>query len=215
MLLSHPLIIKRVGAAPTRKFHAAPPCARSGRPMQLLRSAANPSFAWLWEDKTLADATLLLHITGKPAGAASPAALRVHRAVLGAHSEHFRTILLGGADGGSQRAADFQPSIAVAHFIKAGSLPAGLTAQQLPQVCKEAKARGKLQCAEACSQAIVALALDEAGKPEPPLPCLEETFDSQAECHAASLVVRCMYEGGLAEEVKDPLTLARVGVPCG
>ncbi|KAL6761437.1 hypothetical protein V8C86DRAFT_3131557 [Haematococcus lacustris] len=170
MLLSHPLIIKRVGAAPTRKFHAAPPCARSGRPMQLLRSAANPSFAWLWEDKTLADATLLLHITGKPAGAASPAALRVHRAVLGAHSEHFRTILLGGADGESQRAADFQPSTAVAHFIKTGSLPAGLTAQQLPQ----------------------------------------ETFDSQAECHAASLVVRCMYEGKLAEELKDPSTLARV-----
>ncbi|GFH07335.1 BTB domain-containing protein, partial [Haematococcus lacustris] len=126
--------------------------------------------------------------------------------------EHFRTIVLGGADGESQRAADFQPSIAVhiAHFIKAGSLPAGLTAQQLAQVCKEAKARGELQCAEACSQAIVDLALDEAGKPEPPLPRLEETFDSQAECHAARLVVRCMYEGKLAEEVKDPLTLARV-----
>ncbi|GFH12463.1 BACK domain-containing protein [Haematococcus lacustris] len=74
--------------------------------------------------------------------------------------EHFRTILLGGADGESQRTADFQPSIAVAHFIKAGSLPAGLTAQQLPQ----------------------------------------ETLDSQAECDAARLVVRCMYEGKLAEE---------------
>ncbi|KAJ9530454.1 hypothetical protein QJQ45_012433 [Haematococcus lacustris] len=29
-------------------------------------------------------------------------------------------------------------------------------------------------------------------------------------CDAARLVVRCMYEGALAEEVKDPLTLARV-----
>ncbi|KAL6754213.1 hypothetical protein V8C86DRAFT_3139072 [Haematococcus lacustris] len=38
----------------------------------------------------------------------------------------------------------------------------------------------------------------------------QETFDSQAECDAARLVVRCMYEGELAEEVKDPLTLARV-----
>ncbi|KAL6761417.1 hypothetical protein V8C86DRAFT_3183093 [Haematococcus lacustris] len=139
--------------------------------MHPLRSAAENPYAWLWEDKTLADATLLLHVAGKPAGAASIAALRVHRAVLTAHSEHFKTEVLGLADGESQRAADFQPSIAVAHFIEAGSLPAGLTAHQLAQ----------------------------------------ETFDSQAECDAAHLVVRCMYEGGLAEEVKDPLTLARVG----
>ncbi|GFH23380.1 BTB domain-containing protein [Haematococcus lacustris] len=76
------------------------------------------------------------------------------------------------------------------------------------QVCKEAKARGKLQCAEACSQAMIALALEDAGNPQPVLPCLEETFDSQAECGAARLVVRCMYEGGLPEQVKDPLTLA-------
>ncbi|GFH26074.1 BACK domain-containing protein [Haematococcus lacustris] len=82
--------------------------------------------------------------------------------------EHLKTKVLSCADGGSQRAADFQPSIAVAHFIKSGSLPAGLTAHQLAQ----------------------------------------ETFDSQAECGAARLVVRCMYEGGLPEEVKEPLTLA-------
>ncbi|KAL6754206.1 hypothetical protein V8C86DRAFT_3139065 [Haematococcus lacustris] len=138
--------------------------------MRPLRSAANPPFAWLWEDKNLADATLLLHVTGKPTGSASLSALRVHRAVLGAHSEHFRTTVLQWADGESQRAADFQPTIAVAHFIKVGSLPAGLTAQQLAQ----------------------------------------ETFDSLEMCDAARLVVRCMYEGGLAEEVKDPLTLARL-----
>ncbi|KAL6750614.1 hypothetical protein V8C86DRAFT_3143326 [Haematococcus lacustris] len=36
-----------------------------------------------------------------------------------------------------------------------------------------------------------------------------EIFDSQAECDAARLVVRCMYKAELAEEVKDPLTVAR------
>ncbi|GFH26076.1 hypothetical protein HaLaN_24161 [Haematococcus lacustris] len=92
---------------------------------------------------------------------------------MAAACDHFKSKVLGCADGDLQRAADFQPSKAVAHFIKAGSLPAGLTAHQLAQVCKEAK----------------------------------ETFDSQAECNAARLVVRCMYEGGLTEEVKDPLTL--------
>ncbi|GFH07932.1 BTB domain-containing protein [Haematococcus lacustris] len=55
-----------------------------------------------------------------------------------------------------------------------------------------------------------ALASEEVDKAQPVLTCLEETFDSQAECDAARLVVRCMYEGGLAEEVKDPLTLARM-----
>ncbi|KAJ9530467.1 hypothetical protein QJQ45_012443 [Haematococcus lacustris] len=197
MLLAQPLIIKRVGAVvvPTRKCQAAPPCARSGRPMRRLRSAAETPYAWLWEDKTLADATLLLRVTGKPAGAASPAALRVHRAVLAAHSEHFKTEVLGLADAESQRAADFQPSKAVTHFTK---------------VCKEADARGKLQCAEACSRAMISLALKEAGNPQPVLPCLEETFDSLEMCDAARLVVRCIYEGGLAEEVKDPFTLARV-----
>ncbi|KAL6761424.1 hypothetical protein V8C86DRAFT_857579 [Haematococcus lacustris] len=211
-MLAQPLIIKRVGAVatPTWKRQAAPPCARSGRVMRPLRSAAEPPYAWLWEDKTLADATLLLHVAGKPAGAASPAALRVHRAVLTAHSQHFKSKVLGWADGGSQRAADFQPSMAVAHFIKAGSLPAGLTAHQLAQVCKEAKAREKLQCAEACSQAIVALALAEVDNQQHVLPCLEETFDSVEMCDAAHLVVRCMYEGKLAQEVEDPLTLARV-----
>ncbi|GFH07931.1 hypothetical protein HaLaN_02815, partial [Haematococcus lacustris] len=135
MLLAHPLIIKRVGAVvtPARKCQAPPPCARSGRAMRRLRSAAETPYAWLWDDKTLADATLLLHVAGKPAGAASPAALRVHRAVLAAHSERFRTIALGWADGSSQRAADFQPSTAVAHYKKTGSLPAGLTAHQLAQ----------------------------------------------------------------------------------
>ncbi|KAL6761418.1 hypothetical protein V8C86DRAFT_3088368 [Haematococcus lacustris] len=108
--------------------------------------------------------------TGKPGNAASSAALRVHRAVLGAHSEHFRTKVFGWADGESQRAAHLQPANAVAHFIKIGSLPAGLTAHHLDQ-----------------------------------------TFDSQAECDAARLVVSCMYEEGLAKDVKDPLTLARVG----
>ncbi|KAJ9530453.1 hypothetical protein QJQ45_012432 [Haematococcus lacustris] len=138
MLLARPLIIKRVGAVvtPTRKLQADLPCARSGQAMRPLRSAAGNPYAWLWEDKTLAAATLLLHVAGKPAGAASPAALRVHRAVLAAHSEHFRTIVLEWADGESQRAADFQPAIAVAHFIEAGSLPAGLTAHQLAQVMR-------------------------------------------------------------------------------
>ncbi|KAJ9530466.1 hypothetical protein QJQ45_012427 [Haematococcus lacustris] len=212
MLLAHPMIIRRVGAVatPTRKCQAAPPCARSGRAMQPLRSAAKTPYAWLWEDKTLADATLLLHVTDKPAGATSPAALRVHRAVLAAHSQHFKTRVLRWADGEAQRAIDIQPSIAVVHFIEAGSLPAGLTVHQLAQVCKEAKARDKLQCAEACSQAIVALALKEVDKAQPVLPCLEETFNSLEMCDAAHLVVRCMYEGKLAEQVEDPLTLARV-----
>ncbi|KAL6761432.1 hypothetical protein V8C86DRAFT_3131552 [Haematococcus lacustris] len=134
---------------------------------------------------------------------------------------------------GSQGAADFLPSSAVAHFAKDGSLPEGLTVSQLAQVlrgaeqgievkfsltdlrhplqvCKEAKAQGDKGCAEACSQAIVNLALEEAGSPQPPTPRLEETFDSQAECDAARSVVRCMYEGKLPEDVKDPLTLARV-----
>ncbi|KAL6761419.1 hypothetical protein V8C86DRAFT_3088369 [Haematococcus lacustris] len=178
--------------------------------MRRLRSAAETPYAWLWDDKTLADATLLLHVAGKPAGAASPAALRVHRAVLAAHSERFRTIALGWADGSSQRAADFQPSTAVAHYKKTGSLPAGLTAHQLAQVCEEANARGKLQCAEACNQAMRALALKEAVKSQPVLIWLEDTFDSLEMCDAARLVVRCMYEGKPAEEVKDPLTLARL-----
>ncbi|KAJ9530465.1 hypothetical protein QJQ45_012426 [Haematococcus lacustris] len=212
MLLAPPLIIKRVGAVvtPTRNCQAPPPCARSGRAMRRLRSAAETPYAWLWDDKTLADATLLLHVAGKPAGAASPAALRVHRAVLAAHSERFRTIVLGWADGSSQRAADFQPSTAVAHYKKTGSLPAGLTAHHLAQVCEEANARGKLQCAEACNQAMRALALKEAVKSQPVLIWLEDTFDSLEMCDAARLVVRCMYEGKPAEEVKDPLTLARM-----
>ncbi|KAJ9530330.1 hypothetical protein QJQ45_000705 [Haematococcus lacustris] len=157
-----------------------------------------------------ADATLLLRVTGKPAGAAPPAGLRVHRAVLGAHSEHFRTQVLRWADGESQRAADFQPAIAVAHFIEASGLPVGLTVHQLAQVCKEAKAREKLHCAEACSQAMMALAWKEADKAQAVLPCLEETFDNLEMCDAAHLVVLCMYKGKLAEEVEDPLTLARV-----
>ncbi|GFH07930.1 BTB domain-containing protein, partial [Haematococcus lacustris] len=212
MLLAQPLIIKRVGdvVTPARKCQAVPPCARSGRAMRPHHSAAKTPYAWLWEDKNLADANLLLHVAGEPAGAAPLAALRVHRAVLAAHSEHFKTKVLGWADSDLQRAADFQPSIAVAHFIEAGSLPAGLTAHQLAQVCNEAKAREKLQCAETCSQAIVALVLEEAGKAQPVLPCLEETFDSQAECDAARLVVRCMYKEDLAESFKDALTLARM-----
>ncbi|KAL6752757.1 hypothetical protein V8C86DRAFT_3104368 [Haematococcus lacustris] len=43
-----------------------------------------------------------------------------------------------------------------------------------------------------------------------PLTRLEESFDNQAECDAARLVARCMYEGELAEEGKGPLTLSRV-----
>ncbi|KAJ9530798.1 hypothetical protein QJQ45_028686 [Haematococcus lacustris] len=137
-------------------------------------------------------------------------ALPVHRAVLSSHSGYFRARLLRWEGSGSQGAADFLPSTAVAHFAKDGSVPEGLTVSQLAQVCKEAKAQGDKRCAEACSQAIVNRALEEAGSPQPPTPRLEETFDSQDECDAARLVVRCMYEGKLPEEVKDPLTLARV-----
>ncbi|KAL6746372.1 hypothetical protein V8C86DRAFT_1532431 [Haematococcus lacustris] len=248
MLLAHPLVIKRVGAVvtPTRKIQATPPYARSGQAMQPLRSAANPSFAWLLEDTTLADATLLLRVSGKPAGAASPAGLRVHRAVLGAHSEHFRTQMLRWADGESHRAAQSQPAIAVAHFNEAGSLPVGLTVHQLAQVMRagreggeEGGAQGHMigvggvgrghwppgarHCyamqvcneAEACSQAMMALAWKEAVKSQAVLPCLEETFDSLEMCDAAHLVVLCMYKGKLVEEVQDPLTLARVsGLAC-
>ncbi|KAL6761407.1 hypothetical protein V8C86DRAFT_2432903 [Haematococcus lacustris] len=124
--------------------------------------------------------------------------------------EHFMTEVLRWADGEPQRAADFQPAIAVAHFNEAVSLPVGLNVHQLAQVCKEAKAREKLQCAEACSQAMMALAWKEADKAQAVLPCLEETFDSLEMCDAAHLVVLCMYKGKLAEEVEDPLTLARV-----
>ncbi|KAL6761427.1 hypothetical protein V8C86DRAFT_857917 [Haematococcus lacustris] len=70
--------------------------------------------------------------------------------------------------------------------------------------------RNASQCAGACSQSIPHQAMEQPGSSHPPTPFLEETFDSQAECDAARLVVRCMYEGELAEEVKDPLTLARV-----
>ncbi|KAL6761409.1 hypothetical protein V8C86DRAFT_857222 [Haematococcus lacustris] len=78
------------------------------------------------------------------------------------------------------------------------------------QACKEAKVQDDLRCAEACNQALVDLAVEQPEPSQLPTPCLEETFDSQAECDAARLVVRGMYEGELAEEVKDPLTLARV-----
>ncbi|KAL6761404.1 hypothetical protein V8C86DRAFT_3131537 [Haematococcus lacustris] len=177
-----------------------------------------PVFAWLRGDNTLSDATLKLCLADKSVDAPCSASLPVHRALLAAHSEYFKARLLRWAGSESQGAASFQPSTVVAHFGKTGSLPSGLTASQLAQVmvdqwalaCKEAKVQDDLRCAEACNQALVDQAV---GQPEPsqlPTPCLEETFDSQAECDAARLVVRCMYHGELAEEVKDPLTVARL-----
>ncbi|KAJ9530616.1 hypothetical protein QJQ45_014764, partial [Haematococcus lacustris] len=79
-----------------------------------------------------------------------------------------------------------------------------------PQMCKEAQAQEKQDCAAACMQAIVDLALEKPCDLQPPLPCLEEVLDSQAECEAARLVVRGMYEGDVADEAKDPETLARM-----
>ncbi|GFH07937.1 BTB domain-containing protein [Haematococcus lacustris] len=169
-----------------------------------------PVFAWLWGDDTLSDATLKLCLADKSVDAPCSATLPVHRALLAAHSEYFKARLLRWASSGSQGAASFQPSTVVAHFAETGHLPSGLTVSQLAQACKEAKVQDALRCAEACSQALVDLAVEQPEPSQLPTPCLEETFDSQAECDAARLVVRCMYEGELAEEVKDPLTLARV-----
>ncbi|KAJ9530450.1 hypothetical protein QJQ45_012428 [Haematococcus lacustris] len=167
-------------------------------------------FAWLWDNDTLSDATLNLCVANKSIDAPFSASLPVHCALLAAHSEYFKARLLRWPSSGSQCAASFQASTVVAHFAKTGSLPSGLNASQLAQACKEAKAQDDLRCAEACSQALVDQVVEQPEPSHLPTPCLEETFDSQAECDAARLVVRCMYEGELAEEVKDPLTLARV-----
>ncbi|KAL6752754.1 hypothetical protein V8C86DRAFT_3140830 [Haematococcus lacustris] len=174
------------------------------------REIKRPCFAPLWDDATFADATLQLRSTSLPIDAPCCAALPVHRALLAVHSEYFETRLLRWDSSGSQSATKSQASSAVSHFSKTGKLPPGLTTNQLAQVCKEAKAHDDLKCVEACSLAFPDIAMDEPGSSQAPLPCLEETFDSQAECDAARLVVRCMYEGELAEEVKDPLSLARV-----
>ncbi|KAL6761412.1 hypothetical protein V8C86DRAFT_857258 [Haematococcus lacustris] len=164
-------------------------------------------FAWLWGDDTLSDATLNLCVADKSVFSAS---LSVHRTLLAAHSEYFKARLLRWAGSGSQGSTSFQPSTIVAHFAKTGSLPAGLSGSQLAQACKEAKVQGDLLCAEACSQALVDQAVEQHETSQLPVPCFEEIFDSQAECDAARLVVRGMYEGVLAEEVKDPLTVARI-----
>ncbi|KAL6761416.1 hypothetical protein V8C86DRAFT_857388 [Haematococcus lacustris] len=169
-----------------------------------------PLFAWLWKDETLADAILHLRVAGQPAHAPGCVALRVHRAVLAAYSEYFRARLLRWTGSASQTGADFQPTTTVTHFAETGSLPPGLTLIQLAQVCKEAKLQVAPPCMEACSTAIANLALGDLCCPQPPLPCIEETCVSKSECDVAHLVVRCMYEGELAEDVKDPLTLARV-----
>ncbi|KAJ9530326.1 hypothetical protein QJQ45_000706 [Haematococcus lacustris] len=169
-----------------------------------------PVFAWLWGDDTLSDATLKLCLADKSVDAVYSILLPVHRTLLAAHSEYFKARLLRWAGSGPQGAVSSQPLTVVQHFAKTGSLPAGLTASQLAQACKEAKVQDDLRCAEACSQALVDQVVEQPEPSQLPTPCLEETFDSQAECDAARLVVRCMYEGELAEEVKDPLTLARV-----
>ncbi|KAL6750613.1 hypothetical protein V8C86DRAFT_811059 [Haematococcus lacustris] len=168
-----------------------------------------PVFAWLWGDDTLSDATLKLCLVNKTVDAPCSASLPVHRALLATNSEYFKARLLRWPRSGSQ-GSSFQPSTVVAHFAKTGSLPEGLTVSQLAQACKEAKVQDDLRCAEACSQALVVQGLEQPEPSQLPTPCLEETFDSQAECDAARLVVRCMYEGELAAEVMDPLTLARV-----
>ncbi|KAL6761446.1 hypothetical protein V8C86DRAFT_859029 [Haematococcus lacustris] len=173
--------------------------------MSQLTKSKGSCFASLWGDASLADTTLQLRVADASAGH-----LPVHRAVLAARSEYFKARLLRWGSSGSQDATKFQPSSAVSHFSKTGKLPPGLTTHQLAQVCKEAKAQDDLRCVEACSLAFPDIAMDEPGSSQAPLPCLEETFDSFTECGAARLVVRCMYEGQLAEEVKDSMTLARV-----
>ncbi|KAL6752749.1 hypothetical protein V8C86DRAFT_564004 [Haematococcus lacustris] len=167
-------------------------------------------FDWLSGTETLSDATLQLCIAGESINVPCGKPIPVHRYVLASHSEYFRSRLLRWADSGSQSTSEFQPSIAVAQFNETRSLPPGLNASQLAQICKEAQIQEKQDCAAACMQAIVDLALEKPCDLQPPLPCLEEVFDSQAECEAARMVVRCMYEGDVADEAKDPETLARM-----
>ncbi|KAL6761448.1 hypothetical protein V8C86DRAFT_3131566 [Haematococcus lacustris] len=167
-------------------------------------------YNWLSGTETFADATLRLCAAGESINVPCGESIPVHRNVLASHSEYFRSRLLRWPASGSQSTSEFQPSIAVAQFNETGSLPPGLNASQLAQMCKEAQAQEKQDCVAACMQAIVDLALEKPCDLKPPLPCLEEVLDSQAECEAARLVVRCMYEGDVADEAKDPETLAMV-----
>ncbi|KAL6764963.1 hypothetical protein V8C86DRAFT_3083545 [Haematococcus lacustris] len=98
-----------------------------------------PSFTWLWDDATFADATLHFRLADKAANAARRTTLPVHRAVLASNSKYFRARLLRWAGNEPEDASSIEDS------------PAAST---------------------------------------------------------SSLVVRCMYEGGLAEGMEDPLTLA-------
>ncbi|KAL6761423.1 hypothetical protein V8C86DRAFT_857573 [Haematococcus lacustris] len=178
-------------------------------------SETQPLFAWLWGDETLADAVLHLRVAGQPANAPGCVALGVHRAVLATNSDYFRAKLLRWTGSELQTGADFQPTTTVTHFAETGSLPPGLTLIQLAQVCtvqvcKEAKVQKASLCIKACGQAFANLAVGELASPQPSQPRIEESCASKAQCDAARLVVRCMYEGELTEEVKDPLTLARV-----
>ncbi|KAJ9530329.1 hypothetical protein QJQ45_000701 [Haematococcus lacustris] len=203
--------------------------------MTSARPANRPSFAWLCGDPTFADAILQLRVSYQSDDLPG---LPVHRAVLAAHSEYFKARLLRWA--GTQGAASSQPSTTVPHIANTSrttsvrksvvpeppALPPAKTALRMIEMmtctwerggcrnasldCKASTVQDNLQCAGACSQSIPHQAMEQPGSPHPPTPFLEETFDSQAECDAARLVVRCMYEGELAEEVKDPLTLARV-----
>ncbi|KAJ9505401.1 hypothetical protein QJQ45_028679 [Haematococcus lacustris] len=201
--------------------------------MTSARPANRPSFAWLCGDPTFADAILQLRVSYQSDDLPG---LPVHRAVLAAHSEYFKARLLRWA--GTQGAASSQPSTTVPNIAKTGSItpkPSAKTASQIIQMmtstwegggcsnakraqrhvpslqdCKSSTVQDNLQCAGACNQTLPHQAMEQPGSPHPSTPFLEETFDSQAECDAAHLVVRCMYEGELAEEVKDPLTLARV-----
>ncbi|GFH09118.1 BTB domain-containing protein, partial [Haematococcus lacustris] len=158
-----------------------------------------PSFAWLWEDQTFADATLVFRLADADATAAQHTTLPVHRAVLASNSEYFRARLLRWADSEPEDASSIEDS-------PAASRSRG-TRKLLNTRCKRDSRYRK---------AVLALVkkptINEQGLTQLTLPgrhlTVKETFDSQAECDAARLVVRCMYIGGLAEGMEDPLTLA-------
>ncbi|KAL6764966.1 hypothetical protein V8C86DRAFT_1219494 [Haematococcus lacustris] len=157
-----------------------------------------PSFAWLWEDQTFADATLEFRLADADATAAQYTALPVHRAVLASNSEYFRARLLRWADSEPEDSSSIEDSPAASR--SRGTRKLRIT--RCKRVLRYRKALSALVKKPAINdQGPTQLTMSHGG-------VVSEKFDSQAECDAARLVVRCMYIGGLAEGMEDPLTLA-------
>ncbi|KAJ9506339.1 hypothetical protein QJQ45_004950 [Haematococcus lacustris] len=124
-----------------------------------------PSFTWLWEDETFADATLAFRLADEAANAAQYTALPVHRAVLASNSEYFRARLLRWADSDPEDASSIEDSPAASRFRYT---KAQLALMKKPTINEQ----GPTQ-------------LNQPGRHL----TVKETFDSQAECDAARLVV--------------------------